>query len=340
MINVAYVCGCAYDATSLYRMVGPIQELSSRLEGEVKFTELKEISWHILGFYDIFFMQRPYEKTHVDVITEAKRIGLPVWLDYDDDLLSVPSDNPAYDTYSKPEVRKSFLQCISMADIVTVSTQTLADSIEAHRPILKNFPKIIVIPNAFNNYLFELKQNQHPREKIIMWRGSNTHVADIMSVKDDIKNIHKDFPEYSWLFMGQVPWMLRDVINKKNIIHIPSQNPIAYMGLLENIAPEVAIVPLVDSPFNRAKSNIAWQEAAVAGAVTVAPDFPEFDKMGIYKYRKDYSFYNAVKDILESDQMYRDFAVSDSREEIKRNLLLSNVNKQRVDVIKELYESV
>lgn len=338
MFRLAYVCGCAWDATSLYRAIGPFQGLAKTLEGKVSFTELKEISWHTLGFYDGFFMQRPYSSTHVEVLNKVKKLGFPIWLDYDDDLLSVPIENPAHETYSDPEITKNFLTCLSLATIVTVSTQTLFDKFKNVCSVLKNPPQFVLIPNAFNDFLFQKKdKSKIEKEKIIMWRGSTTHLGDLTEIKASVKEVHKKFPDYTWLFIGQKPLMFKDVIAPTRLLHVKSQEPIDYMDLLNNIAPEIAMVPLTISPFNRAKSDIAWQEATLAGAITLAPiELPEFNKPGIFNYKKEEgnSFVDAMTIVINSSEEFKKTSVEKSWNYIDKNLRLSKINKMREEIIK------
>ena len=92
--------------------------------------------------------------------------------------------------------------------------------------------------------------------------------------------------------------------------------------------PKRAITPLCDTPFNRAKSNISWIESTVAGAVCVAPDFPEWNRPGIINYGPTRPFKDAVLEALEVAN--HGFENKKSEEFIRENLMLSTVNQKRI----------
>ena len=54
------------------------------------------------------------------------------------------------------------------------------------------------------------------------------------------------------------------------------------------ISPKYSVFPLVDTPFNRAKSNIAYLEAIMCGAIIVAPDWQEWRHPGVINYTDDF----------------------------------------------------
>lgn len=342
MIRVGYICGNKADATSLYRAVGPFQELQKRMSGVAQFVEIKEVCWSVFGFLDILFMQRPSSISSVQVLKKAYDMGIPIWLDFDDDFLSVPMDNPAHEEYSKPEIKKYLLDCFEYANVVTCSTQTLLDKFYdvAVENKVVNMPQFVLIPNVFNDFLFNKPdKSMSVPQNVIMWRGSPTHLGDLLSVKKDVETVAKKYPDWIWLFLGQVPWILRDVIDQKRILHVPLLDIIGYTEVLKKVHPAISIVPLVDNEFNRAKSNIAWQEATFAGSVTVAPGaLPEFKMPGIYNYtdQTGNTFVDVVSTAIETPSISRQMAVKQSWDHIEQNLLLSKINEARKQIVLQL----
>jgi glycosyltransferase involved in cell wall biosynthesis len=51
--------------------------------------------------------------------------------------------------------------------------------------------------------------------------------------------------------------------------------PRAFARALVEARPDVGLAPLLDEPFNRAKSELHWVEYALAGAATIASGFPD-----------------------------------------------------------------
>ncbi len=214
-------------------------------------------------------MQRPYDVAHVGLVKLAKKIGTKVWIDYDDlDTEPYPLAHPHSADMNCPQTQESLRWLMSNADVVTVSTPFLESR-------LKEFCSPVVIPNAWDSDTFPF--SDLPREKVISWRGgpANGHNQDLEQVLPDIKELVESLHDWRWIFFGQPHWQIENIIPKERLAIVPQMPFLDYMSNLVRCRSSIHIVPLADNPFNRAKSNCAWIEATIAGAVTVAPKFIE-----------------------------------------------------------------
>lgn len=332
MINVLVNCPSPKDATSLYRGIGPLGEIQ-RQNHDINLTFVGEYSWTTFALADIFFMQRPYTQAHLDMILMAKDNGVPVWVDYDDDLFSVPVSNPAYRVYSSEGIRKCVANIIANVDVVTVSTPFLKKQFErGPKPLNKD---IRVIPNSLNNRIFNYRKSPDgERKRLVMWRGSTTHHKDLFFHADSIvKKVNAD-PTWTWLFQGDKPWFLFERLGD-NAIFADSLDPILYFKHMHEMKPPVMIVPLHDCEFNRSKSNIAWLEACFFGAMTLAPDWEEWQRPGCINYKNREDFDIKLGEIMSGLHNPTNLA-NDGWRYIEKNLFLSQVNKDRVQIIRDL----
>lgn len=287
----------------------------------------------IFAMADIFFLQRPYSKSHLEMVQMAKDNKVPVWVDYDDDLFSVPISNPAYRAYSNPETQNTIAQIIANADCVTVSTPFLKRQLEKGPAPLNN--NIKVVPNALNDRVFDYRTKPGPdRRKLVLWRGSSTHHKDLHEYLDPIVQAVNSDSTWAWLFQGDKPWFLFERLGK-NAIFADSIDPIQYFKQMHMTKPPVMIVPLHDNEFNRSKSNIAWLEAAFFGAMTIAPDWEEWVRPGCLNYNGINGFHEALSAVMKGEHNPTQQAEL-SWEYIKDNLLLRDVNKIRMGLIEEL----
>jgi len=74
---------------------------------------------------NIVFYQRPYDPNHLAICIAVKKYNRPLWLDFDDDFFSVPTDNPSFEYYGDPQSQKVMAEIISLADVITVTTKAL-----------------------------------------------------------------------------------------------------------------------------------------------------------------------------------------------------------------------
>jgi HEPN domain-containing protein len=312
-------------ACSYYRSIGPFSKLH-KINPEIECEYIEGVSWHTLADADILFLARPYQDNYVEAIEFAKSFGVKTWIDYDDALTIIPEDNPGYGFFSSEVVEKNIKKAISTADIVTVSTEGIKNIYS------KLNSDIRIIENAFNdyNYPFEKRENS---TKYISWRGSNTHRRDLLSVREDMISTSKQFPDWAWNFIGGGGdlWFITDKIN--NCMTIVDVEIVRYNRLIHNLQPEIHVCPLLDSEFNRGKSNIAFIEATWAGAVCVAPTIPEFIKPGCVNYTDNFKY--IISKLIKS-RTFRQENYEKSFEYVRDNLLLSVINKKRIKIIEEV----
>lgn len=314
------------DATSFWRASGPFGPL--RLKGWIVEQYGVLPNWPAIGTADAVFMQRPYADEHLNVVQMSKILYRKVWIDFDDNLLEVPPSNPSFHKFRNPKVRENIAKILQLADVVTFSTKDLAAQTIAAVPGIK-CP--VVVPNAWNDSFFPELVKPFAMHKTFFWRGSQTHDDDVESVRSEMRKIAKKYSDWNFLFVGTPPMgIMRELDNR--FIFLDKMPIMRYLSFLSQLQCAVCLVPLADSAFNRAKSNIAWQEATYAGCATVAPDFPEWRLDGVVRYGNGRSFSDAV-----------DLAVSNAAEWHERSVkslvehrLLSTVNAAREGILRFL----
>ncbi len=336
--NLLVICPTRHDATSFYRGFGPLGRLRHLLP-DVNFimSEGIRIDWSTMRMTDGIFMQRPFLKDHLTIMQMAKENNVPVWVDYDDDLFNLPSDNPAYELYNDQNIQKNIAQIIAMAAFVSVSTSPLYERLRA---LNKN---VTIIQNAlddsvFNDSNFKRKQGAQP-SKVVAWRGSATHVRDLMTYTQEIIEVINTHPDWVFAFVGYKPWFITDnVKNKRQIVAYDAMDIMEYHRTLFNIWPAILHVPLHFNKFNEAKSNIAWIEGTFFGAACVTPKMPEWPGKGrryicSQYYSNPVEYRVALEGLMAASDEERKGLVNNSMEEIPR---LSVENLRRKEILEVL----
>lgn len=293
------ICPDTTDGTSFYRGIGPLATLA-RKTGEFTIRQVEIINWTEFKYADAVFLQRPFHRTHLQIAQMAKMHRRPLWVDYDDNLFEVPRGNPFGKNYQAPDVHANIVEILRIADFVTVTTPALGR-------VLAPFAKtVIVVPNAYDDdVLGPVPMDFLPREKLVVWRGSQSHNGDLMHYAKDICDGFAALPpDWHFEFFGEPFWgiveqmrqMLGPAVFNERVTVTPPTHPVNYMLQLRLKRPAVVIVPLEDVPFNRAKSNVAWIEATQAGAVTVAPGWwEEWNVPGVLPYGGEFSLKWAIE---------------------------------------------
>lgn len=311
-MNVGLICPGPEDCTSFYRGWGVFAYLSR--ETGIRLITHDEWAWPQIVECDLIVLQRPCLMEHVQVMSAAKALNVPTWVDMDDDVFCIPLSNPAHSGYS-PATLDCVRRCVELADVLTVATEPLRHARRDSE----------VIPNALNTYVWPF--DTRPRTKTITWRGSKTHWADMEPFLPAMRNIAREFPDWRFVFLGHPHWRFEGLGEI-----IPQTTPFHMMDHLKRLAPTIHVVPLQECQFNRNKSNCAWLEATAAGAMVIGPNWPEWHKPGIVRYESPESFEQLLREAIVSDGC-EDW-VNQSRRFIHDNLTLPIVNRQRIEILR------
>jgi hypothetical protein len=319
---------------SFYRSGGIVKDLRHQLDSNyvidvISWPDLPT-DWQMLSNYDLFMIQRPYPSSAVALCEHVKQMRIPLWLDYDDNLFNVAPENRAWQVFDDPKIKSQVKRMIQIADVVSVTNEDLK---AAYLPMNKN---TVVIPNAFNDTLFDVNRELPERYKTVVWRGSDTHIYDIMKYSPAISQCTNDNPEWEFAYMGYNPWFMagKNGETPKNTNFIRAMDIMDYMQAGFELRPSVIQVPLHDNIFNRCKSNISFIEGAYWGAMSIVPEFWG-EIPGTLSYNSLETYYEALRSVVAGEVD----CVAQNKlgwEFVKDNLLLSKINKLRVEVIKNL----
>ncbi len=327
------------DATSFYRGARPMGLLKKKLDFGI-ITNPQALNWPETSSCDAVYLQRPFSEAHVQMCNLARYLNLPIWIDFDDNIWDIPIHNKAWQNYRAAGTRQNILSMLQMAAVVTTTTPFLKSKV-THK-------NVKVIPNCYDDYLLgegsrlQRKKNIKPR-KMIFWRGSDSHQKDLMQVTEAIIKLSRADQKWEWGIMGYDPFFLLQNMPPSRTHFINYTDIIRYFEEIQKRQAAIHIVPLFVDDFNKAKSNIAWIEATHAGSVVLAPDIEEWRKPGIVNYKNPVThptdFEEKLKHMMDNFDEYRGFNEI-SWAYIKENLLLSNVNEKRADILREIIKDL
>jgi len=325
------------DGTSQYRAWGPITELRKAIP-DLELHSFHTVASHASGTrlawpeimnVDAVMLQRPFAPDRVMMAHMAKIYKKPLWVDYDDDLLAVPECNPTHANYETPDVKRNIESICKMADIVTVSTKALGAKLS------KFNPKILVVPNGLNMRLLSRMDPAIPRNKCVMWRGSHCHFSDLFDHTPQILAAYKEFPDWSWCFVGYNPTLItRQMDRQKRVRYLQFDNDYTnFIGNLQKLRAAVQIVPLAPMDFNFCKSRIAHVEASLAGSAVLAPDWEEWQEGTLYRYSGADDFQEKLFSMLRTP--LEDLAKTNNKdwEWVSQHRVLTATNELRKGII-------
>lgn len=318
------------DACAFYRTVGPYGHLAKTYSDKVEVSFSQNPNYGEIRASDILVMQRPFTTELIFIAKHAKDYGVPLVVDFDDDFFSIPRDNPVHHLYSQ-ESLDNVKMALQMADLVTVSTKHL------RREYLKHAANVVVIPNALDPALIKFR-GERPRRNRVLWRGTRTHDRDVASCATEIVQAAVKFPETEFVFLGADPcaWEVSERIKNCQRVLNP-MDPFMFFQAEMELCPKILIAPLSDNNFNRSKSNIAGIEAALAGAVCLAPDWEEWRMLeGAYFYKTAKEFGSMLNHLLTYSEQEIIGSANRTFNWICDNLTLNQTNELRLKALEGL----
>jgi len=292
-----------------------------------------------LPCFNALFIHLPHTKEDYELIERAAKWGLKIWIDLDDNYWEIPPLNRAHNFFDKDRL-KILDNCLRLADLITVSTDPLNSYISKF-----NFIRcpIHTVNNAINDFVlgefFPPSWNYQGGEVTINWRGSETHVPDLLAYKwaftkqENIK----------WQFWGYDPRLLNTKWYgslDEYTVNPYEKSVLDYFMSFRRAQTDVLFVPLEHNTFNIGKSAIAPMEAVWAGVYPICCDgLPEFAEF-------------FPKTPLEIESIVNGFSIGDEYvfnlcaeqylkmvEIVKEKYLVSGLEQKRFELLDKMMQS-
>ncbi|GAB2982816.1 glycosyltransferase family protein [Frigoribacterium salinisoli] len=208
------------------------------------------------------------------VLDEARRRGLPVVLDVDDDLWTAPARERLVREGYSAERLAALDATTATAERVLVSTEVLAGRVPSVTA------SVHVVPNALDPALWGLDVLGGPSlrrpDAGLLYMGSHTHAADL----DLLRGLRpRDRSSLDVLGVA-VPSSAEGF----RVLGF-ARRPVAYPALVPWLRGRAArwragLAPLVDDDFDAAKSDLKFLEYSALGLATVASAVPAYAAAG------------------------------------------------------------
>jgi glycosyltransferase involved in cell wall biosynthesis len=276
------------------------------------------------------------------VKTYCRENGAKFVYDIDDDLLALESDHTQSEVYEsfKPVVRHA----LATADQVWVSTPILA---ERYRLPTRD---VTIIPNELDPRVWNPADATREQNHTIrfLYMGTPTHRSDFSElVLPAFARLRNEFhDQVSLTLIGITDQAHADT--EYSILEVPPHVALSYPAFaswLQSLTPyDVGLAPLLDTPFNRAKSNIKQLEYSALGLPTIASDLPPYrdvpclTKATLLVEPTPQAFYVAMRSLVV-DAGRRCELQSAARDIARANVNASKRQEPRVPAIQKLVES-
>lgn len=262
---LAYVSG--NSGPSYHRCIMPLLHMK---DVDVFITNDLQIEHFETKQPDIFMYNRILPDHALPVIAELQqKYGFKICVDIDD-YWELDEHHVMYPEYIEREFASKQIQHLRDADVVLATHQRLAEEVKAFND------NVHVCPNAIpHKGQFDIEREPYYLTRLF-WQGSVTHRPDIELLATPIERLGSISGKIKMIMAGyqedEPEWYEMALTYTAQTKHqyklVPGQHVTKYYQAYAEA--DICLVPLVNSRFNRHKSNLKVLEAANLGLPVIA----------------------------------------------------------------------
>jgi glycosyltransferase involved in cell wall biosynthesis len=212
-----------------------------------------------------------------------------VW-ETDDDLWTIDRSNFRAIRNFTPEQLSELEKCASVAHLVTVSTEPLAE-------VMREFnPNVVVIPNHIDGAMFDIERPRRDRVTV-GWAGGDSHLKDWEMVAPRLRRFLDRNPLVDFHAIG-ANYLIANKVRGRHSGW--SKDLFDYYRTIDF---DIGIAPLTPSRFNRSKSAIKALEYAALGIPVIASDVEPYQPFVIdgvtgFLVSRDHEWESRLRDLV------------------------------------------
>lgn len=265
--------------------------------------------------HDIVVAQRFNKPNGVHVYREARTPQNRLVYELDDDVFSINAENfSAYSMWQRPDILDAAVHAMEVSDVITCSTEPLAEVLREHNP------NVVVLPNHIPGWVcdFERKRRDRPA---IGWAGGASHGVDVGIIVSPVRRFLKRFPGWDLRLAG-TDYRPTFKAGKRAVfskwVHV-TENEREYFTSPDW---DIGLAPLDPNTFNASKSALKALEYGALGIPVIASDwhpYRDYVKHGEtgFLVKRDHEWLKYMSE-LASDEGLRNKMGAAAREQARQ----------------------
>ena len=284
---------------SYYRMRWPARELATQRPSwriiNLDALAKERHEWALEADLLVLFQSNDYDA--VSIIHARRARGLKTLVEYNDNFYASQPWSPVAKEWSNPLLWQAYETIMNEADGLLVTGPGLFQLFSERISTDKIFILGNNVPTSPDPLGVLLNSKSHDTT-VIGWAGSLGHIADLLAIAPTVQSALSTIPQSEFHVMGN------EAIPR--LLHIP-QHQLRYTawGSMDEYFAfwrpvHIGVIPLLDTEYNRCRSDIKAVEMIYRGVLPIIPDALPYhellSKTGLKPYR--------TKDELLSQLLY------------------------------------
>jgi hypothetical protein len=262
---------CANNANAYYRAIFPMRAMQKRGHTVLWPEGNEDLPLSRLASCDLVHCYRRMERL-ADLQTLAK-YGVAISFDNDDNHAATefsPGGKRLEERRQYKKIDRSTIAVARFADLVTTTSEPLAAHYRA-----AGVERVAVVGNYLERAAFNVAPRRKHERVVLGWVAEKEHRVDLerLPIAAALRELLGTCPNLQVVSVG-----LRLPIDSDRYRHIAN---VPFLDLLKFTATlDIGIAPIVDSPFNRSRSNVKLKEYSAGGAAWLASPVGPYLSLG------------------------------------------------------------
>jgi glycosyltransferase involved in cell wall biosynthesis len=238
---------------------------------ETIFTE--QYPTNVTGPFDAVIAFNPHSEPRImESLAACNAARVPIIVDLDSDFEQMPITHPEYSRLGlgTPQRARAYAAALLLADLITVSSNFMANSLTEGGYTAK------VIPDAWSRHNLLWEKTPSRRHTLnIGWIGYPGEVEDVAQIKRVVIRILREFPQTQLVISGDIQvYQLFESLPEPRRLYLPPVAQDDYPYLLGQM--DILLVPARNIPYNRSLSDRRLLEAGARSIPWIASPLPGY----------------------------------------------------------------
>ena len=292
------------------RLADPLTRLTDLYGGEVRVGNMYRLNKEDLQWADTIVLQRETSEFQITLIEQLQAAGKSVVFDLDDYLLDVPEYLSVHEHCKKQ--RPLLETTLSKVDVVSVSTQPLADLVRVYND------NVHITPNYA--WTGEAPISHHASDEPVRLVIASSDTVRVDFLAPALRKIQQSH-HVEIVGIGPPGEFLRSL--GVEVIALPIMPHTQFKSFLVERNNTVGIIPLDDNEFNRCKSAVKFFDYSLAGVPCICSSVRPYDDViddpdnGILVLDNEEAWVQAIT-VMISDHERRQRTADEARERCDR----------------------
>lgn len=243
-----------------------------------------------------------------------------------------------YDIARNKRMMEEIKNNISSVDMVTTTTEILADVFRQYNPNVRVLPNCVDL-NVWNK-VETVKKDDFVR---LFWAGGQSHWEDFLILREPLRDLFSKYKNLKLVIMGWIAPGVKEEFGDR-IEFIDWVDTIAYPYLVRSLDIDIAVIPLKESKFNICKSPIKWIEMSslkIPSAVSLVSPYQEMTGLSnednsVFIHRNDpHAWVKGISHLIDNPDARRQMGLS-ARKTVEQHFDINTQYHQWVNAYEEL----